>query len=558
MISLFECIKKLELTDETALAKAVEYQAETNVSPAKALLETKAVTEDGLLDVYHEMYNFNFIRSIKGVKIDSFALKCSGKKLLELGMIPQFVNGVVKLITSNPAGTLMMEDYIREETGYTGIFEYLLVSESNVKKLIAKTFGTEGKPDFDLEEITPEGSGYDNNIFDVTVDDISGIVTLINRILRQAADNGISDIHIEPQDDCCKVRFREDGILKEILQIPRVITHQVISRIKTMAQLDVTNSRIVQDGNVRLDIFGKLIDLRVSVLPSACGENIVIRLLDKSKMNFDIGLLGFSEENEKKFRHLISRPDGIMLLTGPTGSGKSTSLYAALSILNTPDRCIVTLENPVEYRLPGLVQVPVNPAMGLTFPAGLRSALRQDLDILLIGEIRDTETAEIAIAASNSGHMVFSTLHTNSAASSIVRLVNMGIEPFLIATTLTSVINQRLVRRICPECKEKYYLDEYSPFRKVLGRKDKVTLYRGKGCESCGGTGYHGRLAVQEFLVVDDAIKETLYRRGNTLEIERAAIEGGMTKIQQDGITKALQGQTTLEEIHRVVFFEDL
>lgn len=558
MKSLFECIKKLELADEIALAKAVVYQEESNVGPVKALLETKALTEEELLAVYHEMYGFDFIRNIKGVKINEFALRFNGKKLLELGMIPQLVNGIVRIITSNPAGALVMEDYISESTGYDGNFDYLLVSESNMRKLITKTFGTEGQTDFVLEEITQEESGYQKHIFDVSADDISGIVTLINRILRQATDNGISDIHIEPQDDCCKVRFREDGILKEILQIPRAVTHQVISRIKTMAQLDVTNSRIVQDGNVRLDVFGKLIDLRVSVLPSACGENIVIRLLDKSKMNFDISLLGFSEENEEKFRHLISRPDGIMLLTGPTGSGKSTSLYAALSVLNTPERCIVTLEEPIEYRLPGLVQVPVNAAVGLTFPIGLRSALRQDLDILLIGEIRDPATAEIAVSASNSGHKVFSTLHTNSAASSIVRLVNMGIEPFLIASTLTSVINQRLVRRICPECKEEHELDENSPFRKVLGRKSKVTLYRGKGCEICGGTGYRGRLAVQEFLIVDDNIRETLYNGGNTLEIERMAIEGGMTKIQQDGIAKVLQGQTTLEEIHRVVFFEDL
>lgn len=559
MKSLFECITKLGLADETAIAKAAFYQTETNAGPIKALLETKALTEDGLLQVYHEMYGYDFIRSVKGVHTDDFALKCSAKKLSQLNMLPQLAGSTVRIITSDPAGTLMMEDYIKEATGYQGAFHYLLASESNVKKLIAKTFGTEGKADFDLEEITPEESGYANNIFDVTADDISGIVSLINRILRQAADGGISDIHIEPQEDCCKVRFREDGILREKLKIPRAITRQVISRIKTMAQLDVTNSRIFQDGNVRLDIFGKLIDLRVSVLPSSCGENIVIRLLDKSKMNFDISLLGFSKENEEKFMHLISQPDGIMLLTGPTGSGKSTSLYAALSILNTPERCIVTLENPVEYRLPGLVQVPVNPAMGLTFPAGLRSALRQDLDILLIGEIRDSETAEIAIAASNSGHKVFSTLHANSAASSVARLASMGIEPFLIANTLTSVINQRLVRCICPECKEAYELEPDSPFRKVLNvGAEKITLFRGKGCENCGGTGYQGRLAVQEFLVVDDAIRETLYRGGSTLDIERAATAGGMTKIQQDGIAKALQGQTTLDEIHRVVFFEDL
>ena len=355
------------------------------------------------------------------------------------------------------------------------------------------------------------------------------------------------------------IRFREDGTLKQAHVLPIQIARPVINRIKTMANMDVNNSKIIQDGNIRLEMFGKAVDLRVSVIPAVNGENMVVRILDRNKMRFDISMLGFSSENEEKFKKLIRRPQGIILLTGPTGSGKSTSLYAALSVLNSPDRCIITFEDPVEYRIPGIVQVQINPAMDVTFPQALKSGLRQDIEVALVGEIRDAETAAIAFDEANTGHMVFSTLHTNSAASSIMRLVKMGIEPYIVSRTLVAVINQRLVKRICPHCREEYMLEADSPFRKVLGCGDApVKLYRGKGCKKCGGEGYLGRIAVQEFLVVNEEIRELLDRGALTAEIEEAAIKNGMKRIHEDGIEKALAGITTLEEIHRTVFFDEL
>lgn len=276
-------------------------------------------------------------------------------------------------------------------------------------------------------------------------------------------------------------------------------------------------------------------------------------------MDFDISMLGFSKENEEKFCKLIQKPQGMILLTGPTGSGKSTSLYAALSVLNTIERCIITFEEPVEYHMDGIVQVQVNPAMGVTFPKALISGLRQDIEVALVGEIRDRETAEIAFDAANTGHMVFSTLHTNSAASSILRLVKMGIEPYMVSRVLSAVINQRLARRICQNCIEEYALENNSPYRKVLNCGDKeIILHRGRGCDECGGTGYKGRIAIQEFLIVNDEIGELLDNNATTHEIEQAAIRGGMKKIQQDGIDKSLAGLTTLDEIHRVVYFDNL
>ena len=276
-------------------------------------------------------------------------------------------------------------------------------------------------------------------------------------------------------------------------------------------------------------------------------------------MSFDISMLGFSPNDERGFLKLIHRPQGIILLTGPTGSGKSTSLYAALSELNTEDRCIITFEDPVEYRIPGIVQVQINPAMDVTFPQALKSGLRQDIEVALVGEIRDPETAAIAFDAANTGHMVFSTLHTNSAASSILRLVKMGVEPYMVSRSLIAVINQRLAKRICPHCKEEYLLPKDSPYRNVLKCGDKdVRLYRGKGCKKCGGEGYKGRVAILEFLVVNEEIGNLLDSGATTYEIEQAAIRNGMIRIQQDGIDKALRGITTLDEVHRTVFFDEI
>lgn len=544
--------------NEEQMEKAKEYKNDAEVSDEKALLDMKFINDATLLDIYHEIYGYEFAGDISGIGLGDFILKFKHNTLQKLGFVPLYANGQITIITSKPQDTLFAEDYINETTGFKGTFKYLLMSETDLNRIINKAFNIEADTT-DVESIEVVESGYESSIYDVSENDISGVVNLVNRIFREAVENKVSDIHFEPQEDFFRIRYREDGLLKQKFKLPKNISKQIINRIKTMSNLDVNNNKIIQDGNSRLDIFGKVVDLRVSVIPAANGENVVIRILDQGKMNFDISMLGFSEENESQFYKLIQKPQGIILLTGPTGSGKSTSLYAALSVLNTMERCIITFEEPVEYRMPGIVQVQVNPAMDVTFPKALNSGLRQDIEVALVGEIRDKETADIAFDAANTGHMVFSTLHTNSAASSILRLIKMGIEPYMVSRTLSAVINQRLARRICPHCKEEYFLEENSPYRKVLGCGDKpVKLYRGKGCEQCDGSGYKGRIAVQEFLVVNDEIGELLDRNATTFEIEQAAIRNGMKKIHQDGIDKALSGLTTLDEIHRVVFFENL
>lgn len=555
--SLFQFALDNEYISVNQLRKAEEYKAETNVTDEKALLDTKILTEENLLNVYHAIYGYEIRQNMKTIETDDFTLKCKYKTLLDIGFIPVLINNAIHIITSRPQSTLFAEDYIRETTSYKGSFTYELITETNLRKLINKAFHVENESiEFDAFEIAEEA---ENVIYDVSENDSSAIVNLVNRIFREAIENKISDIHLEPQDDCLRVRYRDDGLLKPTFKLPKSISKQLINRVKTMSNLDVNNNKIIQDGNARLDIFGQMIDIRVSVIPAINGENVVIRILDQNKMKFDISMLGFSKDNEEKFHKLIKKPQGMILLTGPTGSGKSTSLYAALSVLNTMERCIITFEEPVEYRMDGIVQVQINPAMDVTFPKALNSGLRQDIEVALVGEIRDKETAEIAFDAANTGHMVFSTLHTNSAASSILRLVKMGIEPYMVSRVLSAVINQRLARRICPNCIEEYHLENTSPYRKLLNCDDKtIILHRGHGCDECANTGYKGRIAIQEFLIVNEEIGELLDNNATTYEIEQAAIRNGMKKIQQDGIDKALIGLTTLDEIHRVVFFEDL
>lgn len=538
--------------------KAEKYKKETGVGDEIAASEMKLLTEDKILDIYEKIYHYH--RELEPeITDDSFVKQFSYKQLIRYGFIPLKSDKNIKIMTSSPGDLLYAEDLIRDVTGYKGIFRYSIIPRSIFNSLLSQVFKENGT-EVDTSELAEIGDELSSaNIYDISESDSSVVVNLVNKILRDAVENNVSDIHFEPQDEGLFVRFREDGTLREKYVLPTNVSRSLINRIKTMSKLDVNNNKIIQDGNARLDTSGRVIDLRISVVPTVNGENLVIRILDKNKTGFDVSMLGFSKENEDKFLKLIQRPQGIILLTGPTGSGKSTSLYAALSALNTPDRCIITFEDPVEYRLPGIVQVQINPTMGVTFPQALKGGLRQDIEVALVGEIRDEETASIAFDAANTGHLVFSTLHTNSAASSILRLAKMGIDTYVISRTLVAVINQRLAKRICPHCKTEYMLEENSPFRKVLGCGDApVKLYRGTGCKKCNNEGYKGRVAIQEFLVFNEEIGELLDKGATTYEIEQAAIRCGMKKIHQDGIEKALAGITTIEEVHRTVFFDNI
>ncbi|RJQ21545.1 MAG: type II secretion system protein GspE [Nitrospiraceae bacterium] len=377
------------------------------------------------------------------------------------------------------------------------------------------------------------------------------IIRLLNALMMEAVKEKASDIHIEPYEKGIDVRFRVDGILHKVLNPPRIVQDALVSRIKIMAGLDIAEKRLPQDGRIKLLAGGKNIDIRVSIIPTALGERAVLRLLDRQAGVLSLEMLGLSDSILTGFKEALSRPNGIILVTGPTGSGKTTTLYASLLRLNTEERNIITVEDPVEYQLSGIGQMQVNPRIGLTFASGLRSILRQDPDIMMVGEIRDLETAEIAVHASLTGHLVLSTLHTNDAPSALTRLMDMGIEPFLVASSLVSVLAQRLVRGICPHCRGPYapssretdYLGVESP---------PAQLYRGKGCHKCLGKGYLGRTGIYELLQITPEIRTMISERKDAQTIRSAAIKTGFRTMQRNAVEKIIKGITTIEEVLRV------
>ncbi len=386
------------------------------------------------------------------------------------------------------------------------------------------------------------------------VDDSAPIIRLINMILYQAVEAGASDVHIEPYEREVVVRYRIDGVLYERLRPPRRFHAPITSRIKVMANLNIAEKRLPQDGRIKIKVADKEVDIRVSVVPTAFGERVVMRLLDKETVLYGLDEIGFSDDHRELIDHLIHLSHGIILVTGPTGSGKSTTLYAVLQEINQPDKNIITIEDPVEYQIPGVGQIHVNTKVGLTFAAGLRSILRQDPDVVMVGEIRDRETAEIASQASLTGHLVFSTLHTNDAASAITRLIDMGIEPFLVASSVEAILAQRLVRRVCTACAEPVEPPARSlerlgidPAAAASGR-----FLRGRGCPKCFGSGYAGRIAIYEILRVDDTIRHLVMENAEASRIKEAAMAAGMRTLLQDGAAKVLAGITTLEEVLRV------
>ncbi|MDX1453101.1 MAG: type II secretion system ATPase GspE [Oleiphilaceae bacterium] len=382
-------------------------------------------------------------------------------------------------------------------------------------------------------------------------EDDAPIIRLINAILTEAVKTNASDIHIETFEKQLIVRFRIDGVLREIVKPKRALAPLLVSRIKVMAKLDIAEKRIPQDGRISLRVGGREVDIRVSTMPSANGERIVLRLLDKNAGRLSLDLLGMSKRDLDGIKTVIARPHGIMLVTGPTGSGKTTTLYAALSQINDRSRNILTVEDPIEYNLPGIGQTQVNTKVDMTFARGLRAILRQDPDVVMIGEIRDLETAEIAVQASLTGHLVLSTLHTNSAVGSITRLIDMGVEPFLISSSLVGIVAQRLVRVLCNSCKEGYTADSTTCEFLQADPASPPTIYRATGCAECNHLGYRGRLGIYEVVLVDEQLRELIHNRAGELELEHYARECGPS-IHADGISKIMQGITSLEEVLRV------
>lgn len=381
------------------------------------------------------------------------------------------------------------------------------------------------------------------------------VIRMVNLIMQRAVESRASDIHVEPFEQRLKVRFRVDGVLRDVEAPPVRSTAAVISRIKIMAKLNIAERRLPQDGRIKLQTQGKELDLRVSTVPTLYGESVVIRLLHKESIQFDFAALGFEGAALARFLDVLSLPHGIILITGPTGSGKSTTLYTALNRINTPERKIITVEDPVEYQLEGVNQIQVKPQIGLNFASALRSIVRQDPDVIMIGEMRDLETARIAVQSALTGHLVLSTLHTNDAAGGVTRLMDMGLEDYLITSTVNGILGQRLVRKLCPQCRESCLalpeVVEEMRLRRYVA-EGPVTLYRPVGCEACGGNGYRGRLAIQEFLVMTDALRRLVMSHAQARQIEEIALQEGMSTMYEDGLKKALAGQTTIEEVLRV------
>ena len=410
-----------------------------------------------------------------------------------------------------------------------------------------------------LDEYQQESDEF-ADITDLVADDASDepIIKFVNNLLFRAVKEHASDIHIEPMEREVVVRYRVDGVLYEVTRIPKAAQSRTISRVKIMGNLNIAEKRVPQDGRIRIKIAGKDVDIRLSTLPTSHGERIVMRLLDRSTVLLDVTDLGFDERKLKDFNTLIHQPHGIMLVTGPTGSGKTTTLYAALSKLNSPDRNIITIEDPVEYQLPGIGQIHVNSKINMTFAAGLRSILRQDPDVIMVGEIRDFETAEIAVQASLTGHLVLSTIHTNDASSSITRMVDMGVEPFLVGSSVIGIMAQRLVRRLCSHCKEPYRptdeeINELGARQETVFNNERPdTFYRAAGCIHCNERGYSGRSAIFELLMVNDALRQMILTNSNATVLKRKAMENGMFTLREDGVRNIYQGATSVDEVIRV------
>lgn len=381
------------------------------------------------------------------------------------------------------------------------------------------------------------------------------VIKMVNLIMQRAIETKASDIHIEPFEQSLKVRLRVDGVLQDIDAPPVKSTAAVISRIKIMAKLNIAERRLPQDGRIKVQMLGKELDLRVSSIPTMHGESVVIRLLDKENTVLDFAALGFAGEHLQQFIDVLALPHGIILITGPTGSGKSTTMYAALKQLNTSERKIITVEDPVEYQMEGVNQIQAKPQIGLTFAAALRSIVRQDPDVIMIGEMRDLETASIAVQSALTGHLVLSTLHTNDAAGGVTRLLDMGLEEYLLTSTVNGILAQRLVRRLCPHCKKSFIappeLIEEVRLRRFVPEGD-IVLYKPVGCSHCSGTGYRGRLAIIEFLKMTDPIRKLIMTHAEAGKIEKLAVEEGMQTLYENGLDKVLQGVTTLEEVMRV------
>lgn len=555
-----------EISDEQ-LKQALDVQKETRAPLAQVLANMNLISEKDKARILGRQWGIPFV-DLADRQIDRELLKLIPHHLLQrCKAVPIDQHGprlVVAMV--NPLDVYAI-DQMRLVAGID--IECVIATADDIGSALGQSMSVRDEIAGALQEVSEEFGGDVGDIQleekereeEVTVDqlremmDDAPVVKLANLIIRQAIRDKASDIHIQPEVNRVRIRYRIDGILHDSMTVPKNVQAPLVSRIKVMADMDIAEKRAAQDGRISLSLAGREFDFRVSTNPGVNGEKVVMRILDKRGVQVTLNQLGIPNTMLEDFDRLINRSYGIIAVTGPTGSGKSTTLYSVLNTINSPEKNILTIEDPVEYQLPGLTQTQVNVRAGVTFPGALRTFLRQDPDIILVGEIRDAETALIATEAALTGHLVFSTLHTNDAPTAVARLIEMGVEPFLIASSVIGVLAQRLVRVICPDCKESY-TPPVEAFRRLNLAMDleSVTFYRGRGCDRCRQTGYRGRTGVYEMMMINDSVRELILRRAPTHEIRQGGLDAGMVTLKQDAMQKILEGVTTMEEALRVVY----
>lgn len=553
-----EMLLRAGIIDEDKLEKAVDYQRTQGGKVSSALIKLDYLDEDDLLEFLSRQLGLPTV-SLDEIDVDPDAVKLLQPSVAQKYMAIPYgqVNGTLHVAMADPTDLNAIDD-IKFMTDLA--VEVSIATESQIRKALDAFYDTgmdaqEMLDEFEDDDMESIGSESDLDGEDsLKAAEDAPVVKLVNYVLREAIQKKASDIHVEPYEKVFRVRLRIDGALFELMKPPLKLKNPVVSRLKIMSRLDIAERRLPQDGRIKLKLGkGRDMDFRVSVLPTLFGEKVVMRLLDKSNLQLDMTKLGFEELPLKHFKEAIHKPFGMVLVTGPTGSGKTTTLYSALSELNDPDVNLSTAEDPVEYNLHGINQVQMHEEIGLTFASALRSFLRQDPDIIMVGEIRDFETAEIAVKAALTGHMVLSTLHTNDAPQTINRLLNMGVEPFLVASSVNCIIAQRLARRICSSCKSE--IDPPTEALRELGVKMEeigtFPVYEGRGCNVCGSTGYKGRVALYEVMPISDEIKELILAGASAMELKREAIRLGMDTLRMAGVNKLKDGVTTIQEVAR-------
>ncbi len=555
-----ETLRSAGLIDDAIAEKAAYLADEKGMDVTEVLEESGMITGEEITRAIAEHYGMEMV-SLRDMDIDQEVVDAMPAEIAQrYGVIPVYKRGNELTVAISDPQDMDTLDSLRYTLPYDVV--PIVASEREIKSSINLFYSggmtRAGSALQELTEATISGIAADDTeaLFgdaEEATEEDAPIIKLVSLIIIEAFRKRASDIHVEPMEKKLRVRYRIDGVLQEVESPPKRLQSAILQRIKIMANMKIAEKRVCQDGRIQISVMGRELDLRVSVVPTNHGESVVMRILDKESLRLGLPELGFFTDDQQTFRSLIQLADGIVLVTGPTGSGKTTTLYSCLNEINTSDRKIITVEDPVEYQLSGINQVHVRADIGLTFAAALRSILRQAPNIVMIGEIRDMETAEIAVNASLTGHLVFSTLHTNDAPSAVTRLIDIGVKPFLVASSLRGIMAQRLVRKICSKCAETYKPTdrELRSLGALAGQVEDVELTRGAGCQSCAYTGYAGRIGIFEIFLITEEVQHLIYEQVNSSELRNKARELGMRTLREDGLRKVIAGQTTLAEVFR-------